>query len=63
VIAGFLAGSAVKRNGALNAGLRKVVDFLEILILIGLLVDQDFALRWVNQHVRVFFLAFTRFFR
>ncbi|KAJ6540509.1 Alpha/Beta hydrolase protein [Mycena capillaripes] len=33
-IFGFLAGSAVQRNGALNAGL----------------LDQDFALRWVNKH-------------
>ncbi|KAJ7894162.1 Alpha/Beta hydrolase protein [Mycena olivaceomarginata] len=35
---GFLSGSAVKRNGALNAGL----------------LDQDFALRWVNKHVSKF---------
>ncbi|KAF8168668.1 Alpha/Beta hydrolase protein [Mycena galopus ATCC 62051] len=37
-IFGFLAGTAVKKNGALNAGL----------------LDQDFALRWVNQHVSKF---------
>ncbi|KAJ7195241.1 Alpha/Beta hydrolase protein [Mycena pura] len=35
---GFLSGSAVKQNGALNAGL----------------LDQDFALRWVNQHITKF---------
>ncbi|KAJ7913325.1 alpha beta-hydrolase [Mycena leptocephala] len=35
---GFLPGSAVKANGALNAGL----------------LDQDFALRWVNQHISKF---------
>ncbi|KAJ7241607.1 Alpha/Beta hydrolase protein [Mycena rebaudengoi] len=35
---GFLPGAAVKRNGALNAGL----------------LDQDFALRWVNQHISKF---------
>jgi hypothetical protein len=28
VIAGFLAGSAVKKNGALNAGLRMFLIFL-----------------------------------
>ncbi|KAJ7505618.1 Alpha/Beta hydrolase protein [Mycena galericulata] len=32
---GFLSGEEVKRNGALNAGL----------------LDQDFALRWVNKHI------------
>ncbi|KAJ6524299.1 Alpha/Beta hydrolase protein [Mycena vulgaris] len=35
---GFLPGAAVKRNGALNAGL----------------LDQDFALRWVNAHITKF---------
>ncbi|KAJ6577831.1 Alpha/Beta hydrolase protein [Mycena capillaripes] len=35
---GFLPGSAVKQNGDLNAGL----------------LDQDFALRWVNQHISKF---------
>ncbi|KAJ7254594.1 Alpha/Beta hydrolase protein [Mycena rebaudengoi] len=35
---GFLAGSAMKKNGALNIGLR----------------DQDFALRWVNEHISKF---------
>ncbi|KAF7359803.1 COesterase domain-containing protein [Mycena venus] len=35
---GFLAGSAVKKNGALNAGL----------------LDQDFALRWVNKYISKF---------
>ncbi|KAJ7505614.1 Alpha/Beta hydrolase protein [Mycena galericulata] len=35
---GFLPGSEVKQNGALNAGL----------------LDQDFALRWVNQHIAKF---------
>ncbi|KAJ6603567.1 alpha beta-hydrolase [Mycena vulgaris] len=35
---GFLAGAAVKKNGALNAGLR----------------DQEFALRWVNKHISKF---------
>ncbi|KAF7359804.1 hypothetical protein MVEN_00705600 [Mycena venus] len=34
----FLVGSAVKKNGALNAGL----------------LDQDFALRWVNKHISNF---------
>ncbi|KAF7375450.1 COesterase domain-containing protein [Mycena sanguinolenta] len=34
----FLPGTAVKENGALNAGL----------------LDQDFALRWVNQHISKF---------
>ncbi|KAJ7505659.1 alpha beta-hydrolase [Mycena galericulata] len=37
-IFGFLAGAAVKNNGALNAGL----------------LDQDFALRWVNRHISKF---------
>ncbi|KAJ7149815.1 Alpha/Beta hydrolase protein [Mycena crocata] len=35
---GFLPGTEVKKNGALNAGL----------------LDQDFALRWVNQHISKF---------
>ncbi|KAJ7238020.1 Alpha/Beta hydrolase protein [Mycena rebaudengoi] len=35
---GFLPGAAVESNGALNAGL----------------LDQDFALRWVNQHISKF---------
>ncbi|KAJ7651194.1 Alpha/Beta hydrolase protein [Roridomyces roridus] len=35
---GFLAGAEVKENGALNAGL----------------LDQDFALRFVNQHITQF---------
>ncbi|KAJ6496019.1 alpha beta-hydrolase [Mycena sanguinolenta] len=35
---GFLPGAAVKENGALNAGL----------------LDQEFALRWVNQHISKF---------
>ncbi|KAJ7651190.1 Alpha/Beta hydrolase protein [Roridomyces roridus] len=35
---GFLAGAEVKANGALNAGL----------------LDQDFALRFVNQHITQF---------
>ncbi|KAJ6477550.1 Alpha/Beta hydrolase protein [Mycena sanguinolenta] len=35
---GFLPGSEVKANGALNAGL----------------LDQDFALRWVNRHINKF---------
>ncbi|KAJ7183590.1 alpha beta-hydrolase [Mycena filopes] len=35
---GFLPGSEVKKNGALNAGL----------------LDQDFALRWVNKHISKF---------
>ncbi|KAK7055877.1 carboxylic ester hydrolase [Favolaschia claudopus] len=35
---GFLPGSKVKANGALNAGL----------------LDQDFALRWVNKHIAKF---------
>ncbi|KAJ7703523.1 Alpha/Beta hydrolase protein [Mycena rosella] len=35
---GFLAGAAMKKKGALNAGLR----------------DQEFALRWVNQHISKF---------
>ncbi|KAF7349008.1 Carboxylic ester hydrolase [Mycena venus] len=35
---GFLAGEEVKKNGALNAGL----------------LDQDYALRWVNKHISKF---------
>ncbi|KAJ7775486.1 Alpha/Beta hydrolase protein [Mycena metata] len=35
---GFLPGSEVKNNGTLNAGL----------------LDQDFALRWVNKHISKF---------
>ncbi|KAJ6615854.1 Alpha/Beta hydrolase protein [Mycena sp. CBHHK59/15] len=35
---GFLPGAEVKKNGALNAGL----------------LDQDFALRWVNRHISKF---------
>ncbi|KAJ7695589.1 Alpha/Beta hydrolase protein [Mycena olivaceomarginata] len=37
-IFGFLPGAEVKKNGALNAGL----------------LDQDFALRWVNKHIAKF---------
>ncbi|KAF8168656.1 Alpha/Beta hydrolase protein [Mycena galopus ATCC 62051] len=37
-IFGFLSGAAVKENGALNAGL----------------LDQDFALRWVNKYISNF---------
>ncbi|KAF7424779.1 hypothetical protein PC9H_010090 [Pleurotus ostreatus] len=37
-IFGFLAGSKVKANGALNAGL----------------LDQEFALKWVQQHISKF---------
>ncbi|KAF4597038.1 hypothetical protein EYR40_007488 [Pleurotus pulmonarius] len=37
-IFGFLAGSKVKANGALNAGL----------------LDQEFALKWVQQHINKF---------
>ncbi|KAJ7282437.1 Alpha/Beta hydrolase protein [Mycena rebaudengoi] len=35
---GFLAGTAMKKNGALNIGL----------------LDQDFALRWVNKYISKF---------
>ncbi|KAJ6563667.1 Alpha/Beta hydrolase protein [Mycena vulgaris] len=35
---GFLPGTEVKKNGALNAGL----------------LDQDFALRWTNKHITKF---------
>ncbi|KAJ7163554.1 Alpha/Beta hydrolase protein [Mycena crocata] len=35
---GFLSSEAVKKNGTLNAGL----------------LDQDFALRWVNKHISKF---------
>ncbi|KAJ6537723.1 Alpha/Beta hydrolase protein [Mycena capillaripes] len=35
---GFLSGEETKKNGALNAGL----------------LDQDFALRWVNKHISKF---------
>ncbi|KAJ7627828.1 Alpha/Beta hydrolase protein [Mycena polygramma] len=35
---GFLSGTEVKKHGALNAGL----------------LDQDFALRWVNKHISKF---------
>ncbi|KAJ7144316.1 Alpha/Beta hydrolase protein [Mycena epipterygia] len=35
---GFLPGAEVKKNGTLNAGL----------------LDQEFALRWVNQHISKF---------
>ncbi|KAF7375411.1 Carboxylic ester hydrolase [Mycena sanguinolenta] len=53
---GFLAGSAVKNDGALNAGLRK---FLLIFLgyiprLMSIQVDQDFALRWVQTHISKF---------
>ncbi|KIM91618.1 hypothetical protein PILCRDRAFT_810905 [Piloderma croceum F 1598] len=37
-IAGFLAGPSMAKSGALNAGL----------------LDQDFALQWVQQHIRLF---------
>ncbi|KAJ8692186.1 hypothetical protein PTI98_009521 [Pleurotus ostreatus] len=37
-LAGFLSGSQVKANGALNAGL----------------LDQEFALKWVQQHISKF---------
>ncbi|KAF8144537.1 Alpha/Beta hydrolase protein [Mycena galopus ATCC 62051] len=37
-VLGFLSGAKVKANGALNAGL----------------LDQDFAFRWVNEHISKF---------
>jgi hypothetical protein len=55
---GFLAGSEVKENGDLNAGLRKSnllplsTNFTDIE---SDVVDQDFALRWVQSHVSISF--------
>ena len=52
---GFLAGSEVKANGALNAGLRecfsKRVVWHGCCILTCYTVDQNFALQWVQEHV------------
>lgn len=52
---GFLAGSKVKANGALNAGLRKYSNRYHAstseLISYMRQVDQEFALKWVQQHV------------
>lgn len=50
-IFGFLPGTKVKGHGALNAGLRKLylrrfevfTDYLK--------VDQQYALKWIQQHV------------
>ncbi|KAF7335501.1 Carboxylic ester hydrolase [Mycena venus] len=54
---GFLPGAEVKQNGALNAGLRGNLAFVSCLYLLNLtriVVDQDFALRWVNKHISKF---------
>jgi hypothetical protein len=46
----------MKKNGTLNTGLRRTLLFMHMhssfLTLRCTLVDQDFALRWVNTHVR-----------
>ncbi|KAJ3754100.1 Alpha/Beta hydrolase protein [Lentinula raphanica] len=51
---GFLAGSKVKQNGDLNAGLREdcsCYDLIPCMIIDHKNpVDQDFALRWVQTH-------------
>ncbi|KAF7375448.1 COesterase domain-containing protein [Mycena sanguinolenta] len=52
----FLPGTAVKENGALNAGLRAYTwrMWCNFESDPRLKVDQDFALRWVNQHISKF---------
>jgi carboxylesterase type B len=52
---GFLAGQKVHDGGALNAGLRECYclrSLRDTLTALHLLVDQQFALQWVQQHVR-----------
>lgn len=53
---GFLAGQAVKDGGALNAGLCTFVSLSESmkekLLNMIILVDQEFALKWVQNNVR-----------
>ena len=50
---GFLSGNEVKAQGALNAGLRKqdLSSSPKIALTVSL-VDQTFALRWVQNYVR-----------
>ena len=50
---GFLGGSEVKQKGALNAGLRAYLDIRSSSphLMISPLVDQELALKWVQQHV------------
>ncbi|KAF7311954.1 Carboxylic ester hydrolase [Mycena indigotica] len=52
---GFLPGEKVKQNGALNAGLRmRTLPFAYSIGNVVNTVDQDAALRWVNQHIAKF---------
>ncbi len=64
---GFLAGQKVKDDGELNAGLR-TSSFFPISFLLKLIrkfviqlaiVDQQFALKWVQEHVRTPAISIT----
>jgi len=48
---GFLAGAKVKSGGALNAGLREFLSWAKDNKLSLAIVDQAFALEWVQNHV------------
>lgn len=48
---GFLAGEKVKKGGVLNTGLCLWFSFLQLLLDMLSLVDQQFALKWVHDHV------------
>ena len=57
---GFLSGQKVKDGGALNAGLCKYERHRCVQTLYSLasnLVDQQFALKWVQEHVRIFYTS------
>ncbi|KAF7342793.1 Carboxylic ester hydrolase [Mycena sanguinolenta] len=53
---GFLAGQQVKDDGVLNAGLREYYypKSFPHTVLIYRIVDQEFALRWVNKNIHKF---------
>ena len=51
-VLGFLAGNEVKEKGALNAGLRTLnLAFHLAKLTSHIQVDQELALKWVQQHV------------
>ena len=50
-VLGFLSSSQIKANGALNAGLCTPFSLSSRVTLMTFPVDQQFALKWVQQHV------------